>query len=243
LQRSRASKRIYKNGRKDGCVPDVRTQSGCAQARGFLGVIGHKRERERTQRRTREREREKRREGKERGHATEGSAKGDRERSTRFRHSFATESPLPATHPVPPSGAHVSPTLWSAVAAPQPDLGPRLFVPFWDLDVCNSILLGTSTFSPFGTSIVVTRSFWTPRLSHQLFILVLPITSPSPILGPRQNRLAPPALPTFGHLDGRLGGHLDWIQGCLRPARKKAQRPAGSRDLPTQCSVGISFCS
>ncbi len=218
-------------------------------------------ERERERRDGRGREREKRREGKERGHATEGSAKGDRERSTRFRHSFATESPLPATHPVPPSGAHVSPTLWSAVAAPQPDLGRRLFVPFWDLDVCNPILLGTSTFSnfwdldvcnsillgtstfyPFGTSIVVTRSFWRPRLSHQLFILVLPIPSPSPILGPRQNRLAPPALPTFGHLDGRLGGHLDWIQGCLRPARKKAQRPAGSRDLPTQCWVGISFC-
>lgn len=159
-------------------MPDVRTQSRCAQARGFLGVIGHKRER--TQRRTRERERGKRREGRERGHATEGSAKGDRERSTQFRHSFATESPLPATHPVPPGGAHVSPTLWSAVAALQPDLGPRLFVPFWDLDVCNSIHLGTSTFSSFGTSIVVTRSFWGPRLSHQLLSLSSPSPGPAP---------------------------------------------------------------
>lgn len=215
----------------------MRTQSRCAQARGFLGVIGHKRERKDG----RGREREKRREGRERGHATEGRAKGDRECSTRFRHSFATESPLGATHPVPPGGAYVSPTLWSAVAALQPDLGPRLFVPFWDLDVCNSIHFGTSTFSKFLDLDCCHSIFFGTSTESSAFILVLPIPWPSPILGPRLNRLAPPALPPLGISMGH------WAAPRLDPGisstRKKAQRPAGSRDLPTQCRAGISFCS
>jgi hypothetical protein len=128
-----------------------------------------------------EREREKRREGRERGHATEGSAKGDRERSTRFRHSFATESPLPATDPVPPGGAHVSPTLWSAVAALQPELGPRLFVHFGTSIFVLPYILGPRPFPHFGTSIVVTRSFWGPRLSHQLLSLSSRSPGPAPI--------------------------------------------------------------
>lgn len=186
-------------------------------------MIGHKRENAETDAGERERKDERERKGgtprKVARKETENAAPG-----------FATLSP--------PNRHFQLPTLFRQVAHlfRQPCRAPSpLCTLTWDLDVCNSILLGTSTFSPFsnldccnsiflgtstfsfwdldccnpiflGTSIVVTRSFWGPRLNHQLLSLSFPHPLAQPHFGTSTESDSSSCIATFGHLDWRLVG-------------------------------------